>query len=86
MTDDHSHEDYQAAAAAKGVESAPDVVFEGTPLGECYDCGAEFDYGAGTDHENFDPCPDCGSQNWGKWGYRHDGEEIPREDVEWGGE
>lgn len=71
----------EAAAAARNAESVPKVVLNGTPLGECDDCGKRFRYRGDTDIQNLDPCPGCGSQNWTKWGYRYDGDDIPADEV-----
>ena len=76
----------QAAAAVRNKATVPEVALVGTNIGECPDCGARFDYGRGTDTRNLDPCPDCGSHDWTKWGYRHDGEEVPASAVDLGGD
>lgn len=78
----------EAAAAARRAkkqnEVIPNTVRGGQPIGECPDCGTRFDYGshAGDAPSNMDPCPNCGSRDWYKWGYRHHGEEI-RRDKAW---
>jgi len=74
----------EAAAAARNTETPPDIVITGQTLGECSDCGARFEYRHPTEIHNLDPCPGCGSQDWTKWGYRYKGDDIPKEDVEWG--
>lgn len=67
----------QAAAAARNADDIPDHVLEGTPLGCCHNCLNRFEYGDPNGQRNTDPCPECGSQNWKKWGYRMpDGEEV----------
>ncbi|MFB6071126.1 MAG: hypothetical protein ABEJ76_08895 [Halanaeroarchaeum sp.] len=80
-----SDEDAQAAAAARRAErmfgDMPNAVKAGQPIGECPDCGSRFDYRGDTDRQNLDPCPECASQNWHKWGYRFHGEEIRRDEA-----
>lgn len=68
-----SDADYQAAAAAKNAADVPDFVLEGTPVGKCNDCHDYFEYGTGTGRGNLTPCPHCGSDDWEKIGYQHDG-------------
>lgn len=77
--------DNGAAAAARRAErqmkKVPNAVRNGQPIGECPDCGHRFDYSRGTDVHNLDKCPRCGSDDWYKWGYRHHGDEIRRDDA-----
>jgi hypothetical protein len=71
-----------ARAAERRLRQVPDIVLGGQSIGECPDCGARFDYGTpATDIRNLDLCPDCGSIEWYKWGYRYDGEEIRRDEA-----
>lgn len=70
-----------AAAAAARVPDLPDYKIEGDLLGECRDCGNQFRYATPkTGIHNLDPCPDCGSDNWYKYGHAMpDGTVIPAE-------
>lgn len=63
------------------LDSLPDVVLESTRIGECTDCGSRFEYSVDMDIGPFDPCPFCGSDKWEKWGYRHEGEDIPADEI-----
>lgn len=76
----------EAAAAARNADTPPKIVINGTKIGECVECGERFLYGRGTDLDNFSDCPSCGTQKWGKWGYRYDGEDVHHSEVEWGGD
>jgi predicted nucleic acid-binding Zn-ribbon protein len=75
----------QASAAARRAkhrnESIPNVVRAGQPIGHCPDCDSRFDYSRGTDVHNLDKCPRCGSDDWYKWGYRYNGDEIRRDQA-----
>lgn len=74
--------DAAAAAAARDATPLPDEIIEGRPLGECPDCGARFDYMYPSGVGNLEPCPECGSHDWQRWGVRMpDGEEIPSDEV-----
>ncbi|MFW5905384.1 MAG: hypothetical protein ACOCUO_00890 [archaeon] len=76
-----------AAAAARNATPVPDIVLKGQRLGICDDCGSKFEYGIqSTGIGAFDPCPDCGSFEWSKWGYRFEGEDVPNEDIDYGSE
>lgn len=68
----------QAAEAVRSGAAVPEAVIEATLLGECDVCEARFVYGdPDSGRGNLDPCPECGSQSWSKWGYRYpDGEEV----------
>lgn len=79
MSDDFTPVDYAAAAAARDADPLPDYVIEGVPLGHCRTCDSRFEYGGDTGVQNLDPCPQCGSLDWRKWGYRIDGEDKPME-------
>lgn len=76
----------EAAAAARRAEKRfqdmPPAKLYGTPIGECNDCGERFDYRGETDRQNLDPCPNCGSQNWEKWGYDYDGRKLEKQSLQ----
>lgn len=67
--------------ANRQTEKIPNVVLGGQPIGKCSACGSRFDYGRGTDTIGLDPCPECGSRDWHKWGYRYAGDEIPSSQI-----
>lgn len=75
----------EAAAATRRAKrrnaDIPNVARAGQPIGECPLCGHRFDYNRGTDIHNLDRCPQCGSDDWHKWGYRYNGEEIRRDEA-----
>lgn len=79
MSDQYGEADYGAAAAAKDADEVPDYVLHGTPIGHCHACDTRFLYRGNTGIDNLDPCPQCGSLDWRKWGYRVDGEAKPME-------
>lgn len=79
----YSDADYQAAAAARNADEVPSVVLKSVSLGHCQDCDTMFEYGKPNGGiQNLSPCPECGSENWMKWGYRTpDGENVPIDEV-----
>ena len=82
MTDDPARDAAAAARRAKRRNAdIPNAVMAGQPIGECPSCESRFDYARGTDVHNLDKCPRCGSDDWHKWGYRYNGEEIRRDEA-----
>ena len=79
---DLTEADWGAIAAAQDADPVPEIVLTGTVLGECRDCGARFPYQHPHETSNLDPCPECRSWDWFKWGYRtQNGDEVPVEEV-----
>jgi len=69
--------------AKRLLEEILETVLHGQPIGECPDCGTRFEYSLPTtEASDLIPCPNCGSNRWYKWGYRHDGAEV-RRDYAW---
>lgn len=80
---DYSDAEYQAAAAVRNADDVPSVVLESVPLGFCRHCGTMFEYGKPNGGiQNLSPCPECGSDEWVKWGYRTEGgTNVPIDEV-----
>lgn len=73
---------HAARRAEEKYEDMPSVVMHGQLIGKCPDCEEKFNYGSPSDGvDNLDPCPECGSMHWRKWGYRYKGEEYHRDET-----
>jgi hypothetical protein len=82
VTDDWTVADYEAAAAARDADRVNTAIVISDPVGECPDCDARFVYGT-ADQRQLDPCPECGSHDWTKWGYDHpDHGRVPLSEID----
>lgn len=78
-----TREETEAAAAVRRAPSLSHEENLGHRLGFCPECDEKFLYGEpGDDVQNLDPCPNCDSRGWEKWGVRMPlGKEIHHSDY-----